>query len=198
MHFGRALSNSAILIGTWIALSLVSGCATDRGLHLTTHPAFPPIVPIKDREEIQVTWVRSWRPTIYLRAEFDSDDYDRDKRARLSYSISDRFVSQPRTISISEDEWQKISDALTSLGFWEDGWACAERAYRERSFFYDYDEADGCSEVALLDGASISIAATDSESSKGVRLICPDIEMCEPLGNLPRVMLEIAGLESEL
>ena len=190
----RAISKSACV--ACLTLALASGCSADRGLHLTIHPAFPPIVPIQDREEIQVTWVRSWRPTIYLRAEFDSDDFDRDKRVRLSYSISNEFISKPRTISITEHEWHQITESLNSLGFWDSGWECEEIAYREQSLYIG--EMNECEEIVMTDGATMSIAATNGRTSKGVRAICPDLGMCEPLGNVPKTMLEIAGLDSEL
>ena len=50
----------------------------------------------------------------------------------------------------------------------------------------------------MNDGAHISIAATNGKDSRGVQAICPDIELCEPLGVLPKVMLAIAGFEAEL
>ena len=173
-----------------------AGCTSDRGLHPTIHPSFPPITPIHNREEIQVTWVRSWRPTIYLRAEYDSHDYDRDKRIHLSYSIAGEYVSKPSRVRITESQWFEIADALQSLEFWSAGWECEELAYREQSLYVR--EKDKCEEIVMNDGAHISIAATNGKDSRGVQAICPDIELCEPLGVLPKVMLAIAGFEAEL
>lgn len=198
LHFSSKTRATATVKSTLLActaLIVLSSCSTDRGLHLTIHPKFSPITPIQDRQEIQVTWVRSWQPTIYLRVEYDSDDFDREKQIRLSYSISSGSVSKPKTISITELQWYRISESLTNLGFWSGGWECAERAYRERSLYIN--EMNRCEEIALLDGATISIAATNGIESKGIRTVCNDFETCSPLGALPMTILDIAGLESK-
>jgi hypothetical protein len=48
----------------------------------------------------------------------------------------------------------------------------------------------------MTDGALIEIAASDGESAKGITSVCPNLELCEPLGELPLAALSLVGRES--
>jgi hypothetical protein len=171
-----------------VALAALSGCtATPSSLFLQSHPDFSPLVPAEGRTEYQVSWYRSWKPTIQLVASRTRDNYGEFDRAFVAFTLSESSVGSLQRREISLSAWRRIEEAVAVANFWTYDSACDELAYKTRSLYATAD--GGCEEYLMTDGSRISIAGSDGSRARGVTRSCPDLELCEPLGRIPRAIL---------
>jgi hypothetical protein len=174
---------------------VIFGCS-GRPAHefLDTHPEFSPIVPRTGQVEYQVTWYRSWQPLIHLRVRIETPDLTDRPQAYVSYAVSNDGVNSLKTETKSTSEVANFPDILQETGFWEPGLECYEQAYREGR---DYvPEADRCEWILVMDGASMSIAASEQNRSKAINIQCSSSASCEPYDGFAKAILRSVGLEN--
>ena len=175
-------------------LVVLVGCST-RPAHefLDTHPEFSPIVPRSGQVEYQLTWYRSWQPLIHLRVRIETSEQTDEPRAYVSFAVSDDGVDPLKTVVKSTSEVAGLQAILEETGFWGGGLECFEQAYREGR---DYiPENGGCEWVLVMDGASMSIAASEQTRSKGISVRCSSLASCEPYDDFARAILRFVGSE---
>ena len=180
---------------------LVSACSRlPTFTYLETHPDFPPIVPREGATEYQIVWSRSWRPIIYLRAYSLEYLYEEDdvRKYYVEWAISDHFVDALNRVEISEKDWAKIVASFDKSKFWRYKSSCDELNYQTRDQHACENAKLGENEVIVTaDGATISIAASEENRSKGILVACPNLQLCEPFGELAIAILSVIGRESE-
>ena len=161
--------------------------------YLDDHPDFSPIVSREGKTEIQVSWYRSWKPMIYLKAHIEQDEYEEIKRAYVSYSITKSKITSLKKQEISIEAWESIIQAYNDSKIWSYESKCDELSYKNRSLYFENNGS--CEEVIMMDGAKISIAISEPNRNIGILRVCNDLKLCEPLGSIPFVMLKAIGKE---
>jgi hypothetical protein len=181
----------AVVAGALAALS--GGCSLSSSqLAMYAIPPFSPVAPQEGVKVYQVRWIRSWKPTIHVIAWQQS--MNGRNRAWVAYGA---FEGDPGPLSYEEidvERWDEIERAASRSGFWDYDSSCDETAYRTDSLFGGSNGE--CEELILTDGAIIEIAASNGASAKGITSICPNLELCEPLGELPLAVLSMVGRDS--
>ena len=173
---------------------VLSGCglAPDHE-YLDTHPEFSPLVPALGKTEYQVVWYRSWQPLIHLRVQVEGKELTENPGMTISYAVSAERIQPLRTVRKPVEKLEGLAEALRDTGFWSDDQPCMELSYREGRTYLPGD--GGCEWVTVMDGASMSIAASEPTRSKAISVMCGSIGSCEPYDKFALAILELLGLD---
>lgn len=179
----------------FFSVGFIASCASvDVVGYLDDHPEFTPLLPRKGKTEYQVVWSSSWKPIVYLKAHLEQDEFAEYQRAFVSYSISKDTVSPLKQVEISMEEWVSIVEAVDRSPIWEYDSKCDELAYKERGIYFP--EGDGCAEIIMTDGATITISVSEQSRKIGLSRVCNDLGPCKPFGDIPLAILKTIGKEN--
>ena len=175
-----------------LPLFLASACAGDLAYQdVYERSGFSPLVPRQGVEEYQIIWSRPWKPIIYIQAKVQAGHDGGNEGVFVRIARTQRGSPRFRQYQLSRADWRNVEEAIVESGFWTRELPCQEASYREQTLHVEV-EGDG-TRIAMLDGATLSMAASKAPRARGLTAVCPDLDQCPPFDVVIRAFFLAIG-----